>query len=232
MNILLSFNSNYFLPALVLLRSLLLNNRWCENITVYVMYLELTEEEIRRFSDAAREFGNGQAVFVRVTEDAFADAPLHLHWISRETYYRLLAQELLPESVERILYLDVDMIVCGSLEEFYWQDFEGNLLVACCSYKAFTPVPEVLRQLTACQEGNISDEELTAARQAILSSLRATHDSPSAIEGYYATAALSGMGLTPDSYMAAVEAVTKDQVVAAARSLQLHSTYFLKGECQ
>lgn len=148
MNILLSFNSNYFLPALVLLRSLLMNNRWCENITVYVLYLELTEEEIRRFSDAAREFGNGQAVFVRVPEDAFADAPLHLKWISRETYYRLLAQELLPESVERILYLDVDMIVCGSLEEFYWQDFEGNLLVACCSYRAFTPVPEVLRQLT------------------------------------------------------------------------------------
>jgi len=148
MNILLSFNSNYFLPALVLLRSLLMNNRWCANITVYVLYLELTQEEIRRFSEAAEEFGNGRAVFVRVPEDAFADVPLHLHWISRETYYRLLAQELLPESVERILYLDVDMIVCGSLEEFYWQDFEGNLLVACCSYNAFTPVPEVLRQLT------------------------------------------------------------------------------------
>jgi hypothetical protein len=91
---------------------------------------------------------------------------------------------------------------------------------------------EVLRQLKACQDGDISEEELTAARQAILSSLRATHDSPSAIEGYYATAALSGMGLTPAEYMAAVVTVTKEQVVAAARSLTLHSTYFLKGECQ
>ena len=91
---------------------------------------------------------------------------------------------------------------------------------------------EVLRQLKACQEGDISEEELTAARQAILSSLRATHDSPGAIEGYYATAALSGMGMTPADYMAAIEAVTKEQVVAAARSLTLHTTYFLKGECQ
>lgn len=91
---------------------------------------------------------------------------------------------------------------------------------------------EVLQQLKACQEGNITDEELTAARQAILSSLRATHDSPGSIEGYYATAALSGMKMTPAEYMAAVEAVTKEQVVAAANSLQLHTTYFLKGVTQ
>ncbi|MBQ6720106.1 MAG: insulinase family protein [Oscillospiraceae bacterium] len=90
----------------------------------------------------------------------------------------------------------------------------------------------VLRQLQACQEGDISEEELTAARQAILSSLRAVHDSPSGIEGYYATAALSGMGLAPAEYMAAVEAVTKAQVVAAANSLRLHTTYFLKGGSQ
>ena len=91
---------------------------------------------------------------------------------------------------------------------------------------------EVLRQLAACQAGDITDEELTAARQAILSSLRPTHDSPGAIEGYYATAALSGMKMTPEEYMAAIEAVTKEQVVAAANSLQLHTTYFLKGGSQ
>ncbi len=91
---------------------------------------------------------------------------------------------------------------------------------------------EVLRQLSACQAGDITDEELTAARQAILSSLRATHDSPGAIEGYYATAAISGMKMTPQEYMAAVEAVTREQVVAAANSLTLHTTYFLKGGSQ
>lgn len=148
MNILLAFNSHYFLPALVLLRSLLINNQWCPEIVIYVMYLDLKEEEIQRFSRSAREWGNARVEFIRVPEDAFADAPLHLKWISRETYYRLLAQEMLPQSVKRLLYLDVDMIVMGSLEEFYHQDLEDNLLVACCSYSSFKPVPEVLRQLT------------------------------------------------------------------------------------
>ena len=91
---------------------------------------------------------------------------------------------------------------------------------------------EVLHQLEKCRQGQITQEELTAARQALLSGLRATHDSPSAIEGYYATAALSGMGMTPQQYMQAVEAVTMEDVVAAARSLQLHTTFFLKGANQ
>ena len=91
---------------------------------------------------------------------------------------------------------------------------------------------EVARQLEAIQAGNISDEELTAAREALLSSLRCTHDSPSSIEGYYATAALSGLKLTPQQYMDAVRAVTKDRAAAAAQTLQLHTTYFLKGVTQ
>ena len=89
---------------------------------------------------------------------------------------------------------------------------------------------EILRQLKAMQDGDISTQELTAAKEAILSSLRGTHDSPGSIEGFYATAALSGLRLTPAEYMEAIYAVTAHQVVAAARTVKLHTTYFLKGE--
>ena len=91
---------------------------------------------------------------------------------------------------------------------------------------------EVLRQLEACQNGEISEGELKAAKEALLSSLRSTHDSPGAIEGYYATAALSGLTFSHGEYMEAVEAVTLADVVACAKSLQLHTTYFLKGGSQ
>ena len=91
---------------------------------------------------------------------------------------------------------------------------------------------EILRQLELCKEGDISETELNAAKQAVLSSLRATHDAPGSIEGFYATAALSGLGMTTTEYMAAVEAVTLEQVIAAANTVQLHTTYFLKGDSQ
>lgn len=88
---------------------------------------------------------------------------------------------------------------------------------------------EVLAQLTACQQGQISPVELTAAKEALLSSLRATHDSPGAIESYYATAALSGLNMDVGQYMQAVEAVTLEDVVRTAQQTQPHSTFFLKG---
>ena len=91
---------------------------------------------------------------------------------------------------------------------------------------------EILRQLQLCKDGDITPEELTAAKEAILSSLRATHDAPGSIEAYYATAALSGMNMTTAEYMAAVESVTLEQVIAAANTVQLHTTYFLKGGSQ
>lgn len=88
---------------------------------------------------------------------------------------------------------------------------------------------EVLKQLQACCLGEITGEELTAAKQALRSSLLATHDSPGAIENYYASAALSGLPLTPQQYMQAVEQTTLEQVQHAAQQVKLHSVYFLKG---
>ena len=91
---------------------------------------------------------------------------------------------------------------------------------------------EILRQLQLCRDGCISDEELEGAKQAMLSGLRATHDSPGSIENYYASAALSGLRLTPRQYMEAVERCTAEQVAQAAKTLTLHSVFFLKGVSQ
>ena len=88
---------------------------------------------------------------------------------------------------------------------------------------------EVLCQLKACQDGDITQEELTAAREAVLSGLETVHDSPGSIEGYHSTAALSGLGLSLDAYRQAVRSVQIADVVAAAKTLKLHSSFFLQG---
>lgn len=90
---------------------------------------------------------------------------------------------------------------------------------------------QVLTQLDAMVQGEISQQELTAARQSLLSQLQSTHDSPGAIESYYANGAISGMGWTPEEYMEKIRAVTAEDVAAAAASLKLHTVYFLKGVC-
>lgn len=88
---------------------------------------------------------------------------------------------------------------------------------------------EIARQLDEIRAGKITDAELTSAKQALLSSLRGTHDSPGSIEGYYSASAIGGLDLTPQQYMDAVAAVALPDVARAAQSLRLHTTYFLKG---
>ena len=88
---------------------------------------------------------------------------------------------------------------------------------------------QVLSQLEICQKGEFTDAQLNGAKQAVISSLRGVHDTPGAIESYYATAALSGLSMTPAEYKAAVEQVTARQVADAAKTVKLHTDYFLKG---
>ena len=89
---------------------------------------------------------------------------------------------------------------------------------------------EVEKQLDACRRGEISQAEVDAARQSLISALQAVPDSPSSIENYYSTMTLNGCGMDPQRHRAALEAVTAEDLVAAAKTLELHSTYFLKGE--
>lgn len=113
-----------------------------------------------------------------------------------------------------------------------YQGSKGILTVSAgidCQHDALVKT-EILRILEECRHEDITEEELTAAKQALISQLQGTHDSPGAIEGYYATAALSGLGMTPAQYMEAVERVTAADAARAAQSLKLHTVYFLRGE--
>ena len=88
---------------------------------------------------------------------------------------------------------------------------------------------QIEKELAVCQAGALSDGELEAAKQSLLSSLRTVHDTPSAIENYYATGALSGLRLTIEQYRQAVAAVTHEDIAAVAQTLRLHTAYSLEG---
>lgn len=87
----------------------------------------------------------------------------------------------------------------------------------------------ILEQLRLCCEGQITQEELDSGKEALISSLRTIHDSPGAMENYYASAVQSGLKLTVQEYMAAVRDITVQQVAEVAGKLRLHTTFFLKG---
>ena len=88
---------------------------------------------------------------------------------------------------------------------------------------------EIMRQLDAICQGDITEEELEGAKQWLQSGLRSTHDSPGAIEGYYSNACINGFDMTVARHQEAIAAVTAEQVAEAARTLTLDTVYFVKG---
>ena len=89
---------------------------------------------------------------------------------------------------------------------------------------------EILRQLDACAKGEITPEELQAAKESLSSGLRSTLDSPGAIENYFFLGMLNGMDMTPAQHMEKINGVTAADVARVAKTIQLHTQYLLKGE--
>ena len=88
----------------------------------------------------------------------------------------------------------------------------------------------ILEQLHACQTGDISENELLSARESILSGLRAVYDSPGAMEAYFGVSALSGLDRDLEEHARQIRQATLEDVVEAANTVRLHSSFFLKGE--
>lgn len=130
-NVLVTINRGYVKHFYVMLTSLLDNTVTAVN--VYVMHDDLTEqdeEDIRnRFSTVSFSF-----IFM---EKFFCDGFPTTKRYPYTVYYRIFAPLLLPKTLDRILYLDCDLIVHNSIDEFYDGDFKGNLLIACSHAGAF-----------------------------------------------------------------------------------------------
>lgn len=110
-----------------MLQSLFINHP-DERFHIYLMHASLTTEEladIHRFIAA-----NGHVlVTVTVEKDHFDEAPVVKHY-AKEMYYRLLAYKFLPSDLDKILYLDPDILIINDIRRLYDLDLSGYLYAA------------------------------------------------------------------------------------------------------
>lgn len=124
-HILVTLDRNYLKVLSVMLYSLSQSDP--EGVyTVYVVNNTLTEED---FASLSALLPRTELVNVRVPEDLLQNAPVSDRYPT-EMYYRLFAARYLPQQLERILYLDPDLVVLHSLRSLYQIDFDGKLFAA------------------------------------------------------------------------------------------------------
>ena len=127
MNIATALNRKYLEYTVVMLCSLCENNN--EHIDAYLLHSELTPQDIDLIKNSLSKY-NITIISVKINKSDFDDRlPRNTQW-SIETYYRLMLMDILPESVDRLMYLDVDLIINGSIEELYHVDFAGDDVIA------------------------------------------------------------------------------------------------------
>lgn len=126
-NILVALDQNYLPQLRVLLTSIRVNNPG-EQIRLYLFHSGLPEQELERVRTWCGRHAYGFAP-IRVGGRLFQKAPVSKQY-PREMYYRLLAPKLLPEELERVLYLDPDILVINPLRALWEMDLRGNLFAA------------------------------------------------------------------------------------------------------
>ena len=136
MNLLFCINPK-FRPLLCQCLASIVKNGGEEGYDAYILHSDLTDgdmETVRAVSDRVA------CHFLPVDPGDFDGFPERSRY-PRQIYYRLAAPLLLPDTLDRILYLDVDTLVINPLRELYSMDFAGNYYIAC------THVREMLTRL-------------------------------------------------------------------------------------
>lgn len=100
----------------------------------YILHSDLLPQDEAAISAAAD--GCVTCHFLPVPTALFAGFPESKRY-PVQIYYRLAAPHVLPEELDRILYLDVDTVVINPLEPLYQVDFGGALFAACTHTRAF-----------------------------------------------------------------------------------------------
>ena len=124
-NVLVTLDRNY----LKVLRTMLYSLSQSDStgiFTVYVAHNSLTEDD---FAALQAVLPRTELIDVPLSEEMFQDAPISDRY-PKEMYYRLFAAQYLPQELDRILYLDPDLVVINSLRSLYEVDFGDNLFAA------------------------------------------------------------------------------------------------------
>ena len=127
MNLLFCINNGYTDRLLDCLASIAAHGG-AAHYEVYLLYSDLAQEAQHQLAAAAPACTSFH--FIRVPPELFEGFPETSRY-PHEIYYRLAAPLLLPDTLDRILYLDADIVIINSLVPLYGSDFEGNLFMAC-----------------------------------------------------------------------------------------------------
>lgn len=126
MNVLYTCDDNYIWLMGISLISLLENNKNVEEINIFLLGENISVENRDKLNQISEKYGRT----ITIIEPKISSIPKELvstRW-PLSAFSRLYSAELLPEYLDKILYLDCDTIITTNIEELYNQDVDNCVL--------------------------------------------------------------------------------------------------------
>lgn len=119
-NIAFAIDGKYTPHLEALLKSICYYNK---HVNFYVLHNDIPAEWFEGIQCKLQKMGHN-LFSIHISDDIFKDYKTLEHISSSSSYYRFLIPKLINQ--DRVLYLDADIIVNGSLRDFYYSDLENT----------------------------------------------------------------------------------------------------------
>lgn len=139
-NILATFDKNYINPFRVMIKSLAISNP-TEIFHIWLLHSAIPQEDLF----ALTEYCSNQKITltaIEVDRELFKNAPVSKQY-PQEMYYRMMAPLMLPNGLERVLYLDPDILVINSVRPLWEMQLEDYSFAAASHSSIFEIIKDV-----------------------------------------------------------------------------------------
>lgn len=129
-NIVFASDDNYAQHTAVAMASVLVNTKVPQKIQFYLIDDEIQQKNKEKITKTVQNLG-GNIEFIKIKNSKLEDCYVSGE-LSRASYFRLDIANILGESIEKIIYLDCDLLVYDDIEKMWQLDMGGKPVAATC----------------------------------------------------------------------------------------------------
>lgn len=129
-NIVFASDNNYAQHTSVAMASVLVNTKVPQKIQFYLIDDEIQQDNKEKITKTVQNLG-GNIEFIKIKNSKLEDCYVSGE-LSRASYFRLDIANILDESIEKIIYLDCDLLVYDDIEKMWQLDMSGKPVAATC----------------------------------------------------------------------------------------------------
>lgn len=126
LNICFSADNNYARHLGTSITSILCNGDADNTYKFHILDGGIEEENKQKLLEL-KKIKDFDIEFYKINPDEFDGCPLNRFYISLAAFYRFKIPALLPENIDRALYLDCDTVVMKDLKEMFYSDLNGYM---------------------------------------------------------------------------------------------------------